>query len=415
MDRLAPNARGRLDARAGVPAPSSLEPGRPGGQGFGGNGSSVSIRGATKQYGALYAIRDVSLEVTPGEFLTILGPSGSGKTTILSAIGGFSWLSAGEIFIGERAVTRLPPERRNVGIVFQHYALFPHMTVAENVGFPLQMRGVKRAAGREKIDRVLALVQMSQYRDRFPSQLSGGQQQRVALARAMAFDPPVLLLDEPLSALDKMLRDAVQLELKALHAKTGVTMIYVTHDQTEALILSDRIAVMHNGRIEQLGEPRDLYDRPKTPFVADFIGESNVLRGRIARVEGAECEVVTEGKLACRIKATPELTKGQWVRIVVRPERVALEPPARDNLNRYQGRIEVALFLGQSVKYRVSLSPVEAFTVTLPNHQQAAPVLRDGAAVWVGWRLEDAIVFPMGEQEEQDDEARLSTDAEAMP
>ena len=264
-----------------------------------GLGARIVLNDVTKYYGDVGAVLGVTLDVAPGEILTLLGSSGSGKTTTLLIVAGFHAPSSGDVWVDERDVTNLPPERRNVGIVFQHYALFPHMSVAENIAFPLRMRGLRSSDICSKVTAALELVRMSGFDTRYPSQLSGGQQQRVALARATVFQPPVLLLDEPLGALDKKLRDKMQLELKELQSKTGITMIYVTHDQTEALSLSDRIAVMHDGRIEQIGTPSDLYERPATRFVADFVGDSNFLSGIVTSRRSDKCLISTPDQLSC--------------------------------------------------------------------------------------------------------------------
>ncbi|MBV8650548.1 MAG: ABC transporter ATP-binding protein, partial [Alphaproteobacteria bacterium] len=245
------------------------------------NSRGLSVEHLTKRYGAIVAVDDVSLEVERGTFLTLLGPSGSGKTTILMAIAGFVEPTSGEIRSGERIITHLPPEKRNFGMVFQGYALFPHMSVGENVAFPLKVRGRPRAETNAMVKSALDLVQLGHLKDRLPGQLSGGQQQRVALARALVFDPDILLLDEPLSALDKKLRADLQIELKALHQRVGKTFIYVTHDQDEALSMSDEIVILRHGRIVQQGSPNALYEAPRTHFVADFLGKSNFLAGRV--------------------------------------------------------------------------------------------------------------------------------------
>src|SRR5580658_2745555 len=242
-----------------------------------GQGAAVFLSGLEKRYDNVGAVRGVSLDIRSGEFLTLLGPSGSGKTTTLMMIAGFEAPSDGDITIDGRSVVTLPPHRRNIGMVFQNYALFPHLTVAENIGFPLKQRGVDRATRARLVDESLELVRLPGYEARYPRQLSGGQQQRVALARAIVFQPRLLLLDEPLGALDKQLRESLQLEMRRLHADLGITFIHVTHDQEEALTMSDRIAVVNEGRIAQLGTPEDLYDRPCDRFVASFIGESNFL------------------------------------------------------------------------------------------------------------------------------------------
>ena len=240
-------------------------------------GASVSLTGLEKRYDGVGAVRGISLEVQSGEFLTLLGPSGSGKTTTLMMIAGFETPSAGDIAVDGRSVIAIPPNKRNLGMVFQNYALFPHLSVADNIGFPLKQRGVDRTARARMVAEALEVVRLPGYGGRSPRQLSGGQQQRVALARAIVFRPRLLLMDEPLGALDKQLREGLQMELRRLHAELGITFIYVTHDQDEALTMSDRIAVVNEGRIAQLGTPEDLYDRPSDRFVASFIGESNFL------------------------------------------------------------------------------------------------------------------------------------------
>ncbi len=242
---------------------------------------ALTLRNLTKIYGDLHAVDDVSLDVAPGEFVTLLGPSGSGKTTTLRIIGGFIKPEAGTVSLDGRDLTKVPPYKRDIGMVFQNYALFPHMTASENVGFPLQMRRVPKAEVKEKVREALRLVRLEELGDRYPKQLSGGQQQRVALARSFSFDPQLLLMDEPLGALDKKLREALQLEVLRISRQLGVTVVYVTHDQEESLVMSDRIAIYNEGRIEQIGTGEDLYERPVSLFVADFVGESNIYRGTL--------------------------------------------------------------------------------------------------------------------------------------
>src|SRR6266567_8624280 len=239
----------------------------------------VAVRDLSKSYGPATAVSGVSINVRAGEFLSLLGPSGSGKTTLLMMIAGFEAPTAGAIHIDDRDITELAPNKRNIGMVFQRYALFPHMSVADNIAFPLRMRRTPKAEIRRRVEAALALVQLEEYGGRLPSQLSGGQQQRIAVARALVFEPPVLLMDEPLGALDKNLREQMQIEIKRIQQSLGVTVIYVTHDQEEALTMSDRIAVMRNGCLEQIGSPTELYDNPATSFVADFVGKTNFLEG----------------------------------------------------------------------------------------------------------------------------------------
>ena len=248
-------------------------------------GAPVALRHIVKTFDNYRAIDDLSLDIEPGEFITFLGPSGSGKSTTLMMIAGFEQPTAGDILIGGSVVTHTPAYRRNIGMVFQNYALFPHLTVAENIGFALKQRGMPKPEIHEHVRRMLDLIQLSGYEARFPQQLSGGQQQRVAIARAIVFNPPVLLMDEPLSALDKQLREDLQLEIKRLHDRLGITFIYVTHDQKEALVMSDRVAVMNEGRIAQIGSPTALYDTPANRFVASFVGEANLLEAKIVGKE----------------------------------------------------------------------------------------------------------------------------------
>ncbi len=261
----------------------------------------VEFRRVTKTYdGQVLAVADLDLSIAKGEFVTFLGPSGSGKTTSLMMLAGFEDPTAGDILLAGRSVRRIPPHRRNIGMVFQSYALFPHMSVAENVAFPLSVRGVARTAMAERVAKALSQVRLSGFEDRRPAALSGGQQQRVALARALVFDPDLVLMDEPLGALDKQLREQLQLEIKHLHAVLGVTVVYVTHDQSEALTLSNRIVVFNGGRAQQVGTPSEIYEAPESSFVAQFIGENNRIDGRIAAIDGAYCLVDTP---AGRIRA----------------------------------------------------------------------------------------------------------------
>ena len=358
-----------------------------------GLGARIVLNDVTKYYGDVGAVLGVTLDVAPGEILTLLGSSGSGKTTTLLIVAGFHAPSSGDVWVDERDVTNLPPERRNVGIVFQHYALFPHMSVAENIAFPLRMRGLRSSDICSKVTAALELVRMSGFDTRYPSQLSGGQQQRVALARATVFQPPVLLLDEPLGALDKKLRDKMQLELKELQSKTGITMIYVTHDQTEALSLSDRIAVMHDGRIEQIGTPSDLYERPATRFVADFVGDSNFLSGIVTSRRSDKCLISTPDQLSCVASVSNSDHSGSTVDMLVRPERIVVGERAESLSNSFLGTVEDISYVGDAIKYRVALSERTVVTVKVPNTGQSTQGLGKGSSLRIGWRAEDAIIF----------------------
>jgi putative spermidine/putrescine transport system ATP-binding protein len=297
---------------------------------------SLSLKSVVKSYVADHkAVDDVSLEIAPGEFLSFLGPSGSGKTTTLMMIAGFERPTAGDIRVDGRAIDDVPPYARNIGMVFQNYALFPHMTVQDNVGFPLRMRGVPKSEARQKIAAALVTVGLTGFDRRYPSQLSGGQQQRVALARALVFEPDVVLLDEPLGALDKTLREQMQVELKRIHRELGVTMIYVTHDQTEAMTMSDRIAVFNAGRIEQIGAPAEVYFKPRTRFVASFIGDSNLLDGKVSQSAEGVVDVPGFGPVQTGRR---DLAPNRPVCLLARPEmfrltREAAAPsPTRNNL-----------------------------------------------------------------------------------
>jgi putative spermidine/putrescine transport system ATP-binding protein len=284
----------------------------------------ISMRGITKRYGTVSVLADLDLDVAPGEFLTLLGPSGSGKTTLLMILAGFVRANAGSVKVGGEEIITMPPHKRNIGMVFQNYALFPHMNVFQNIAFPLKQRRVRADETAAKVTRALDLVQLSGLDDRRVDQLSGGQRQRVALARAIVFEPRIVLMDEPLSALDKSLREHMQIELRGLHRRLGMTTVYVTHDQREAITMSDRIAVMNNGRIEQLDRPEALYARPKTKFVASFIGESNFIP-----VECRDGAAWYDGQ---RLQTTSELPSAGQHWLVARPEKVRVAGSA-SNLN----------------------------------------------------------------------------------
>nr|NYU03042.1 ABC transporter ATP-binding protein [Pseudomonas sp. SbOxS1] len=287
------------------------------------NDFRIRFAGVTKDYGSISVIDNLSLDIKEGEFVSLLGPSGSGKTTLLMMLAGFETVTGGDIIVNGVIVNDLPPHKRDMGVVFQNYALFPHMTVGENVGFPLRMRGINRTEIKKRVARALDMVQLSAQCDRRPTQLSGGQQQRVALARALVFEPRVVLMDEPLGALDKQLREQMQLDIRALHNRLGLTIVFVTHDQSEALTMSDRIAVFNKGKIEQIGSPREIYDRPQTRFVAEFIGETNLLEGRLVSIDGERADVVLEGGVKISVSSSG-LSVGQNVLVSVRPERLTL-------------------------------------------------------------------------------------------
>jgi putative spermidine/putrescine transport system ATP-binding protein len=355
-------------------------------------GHALAVRGLTKRYGTFTAVDDVSLEVGQGEFLTLLGPSGSGKTTILMAVAGFVAPSAGAILLDARDITPLPPEKRNFGMVFQGYALFPHMSVADNVAFPLRVRGMSRADRDAKVRAALDLVQLGQFAERLPKQLSGGQQQRVALARALVFDPNLLLLDEPLSALDKKLRAELQEELKALHRRVGRTFINVTHDQEEALSLSDRIAILNHGRLIQAGAPGELYERPRTRFVADFLGKSNFLEGTV-RTPAPQGFALEAGGTTLSVRLPTDAAApapGTRALLSLRPEKIAVLAEGERADNAVEGRILTWSYLGAGFTLRVAVPGLGELRAVLPAWQAAiAPA--EGLPLRLGWSADAAV------------------------
>ena len=292
------------------------------------SGAQVRLRKLSKTYGTTAAVDDISLDVPAGVFVSLLGPSGSGKTTTLNLIAGFLTPDSGDILIDDRSVAEVPPHRRNIGMVFQSYSLFPHMTVADNVGFPLRMRSkLTRDEARKRIAEMLALVQLSHLEKRYPRQLSGGQQQRVAMARALVSRPRLLLMDEPLGALDRKLREQMQAEIRHIHRSVGTTVVYVTHDQSEALTMSDVVVVMHHARIAQIGTPRQLYEAPASAFVADFLGDSNLLPGTIAAVDGSGYAVkIGNGVFVHAAQSQLKFSAGERAYILIRPEDMTVQP-----------------------------------------------------------------------------------------
>jgi spermidine/putrescine ABC transporter ATP-binding subunit len=342
---------------------------------------TVTLNGLVKRYGTTVALDGVSLSIVPGEFFTLLGPSGCGKTTTLRSVAGFVTPDAGVVAINGADVTGVPPHLRHVGMVFQHYALFPHRSVAQNVGFGLRMQRVDRAEIARRVAEALALVQLPGHSGRYPSQLSGGEQQRVALARALVTRPAVLLLDEPLGALDKKLRDHMKIELKRLQREVGITTIYVTHDQEEALTMSDRIAVMHRGRVEQVAAPRGLYETPATAFVAGFIGNINLLSGRAAGANTVACGGAT-------LAATGAARAGAAVAVALRPERILLDPVAAlDTV--LSMTVAHVVYQGETVRYLLkSEAGLELQAVELGEVRFAT-----GARVRAGWAAADARII----------------------
>ena len=346
----------------------------------------LEIKNVTKRYGDSKAVDAISLDVADGEFLVLLGPSGCGKTTTLRIVAGFIDPSEGLVRLGGTDITALPPWRRNAGLVFQSYALFPHMTVNENVAFGLEMRKMSKSDIAGKVPEALKLVRLQHLGDRLPRQLSGGQQQRVALARALAFRPDILLLDEPLSNLDAKLRQDVRVEIRELQRKLGLTTVMVTHDQEEALTMADRLVVMSEGRIRQIGSQHDLYERPADRFVADFVGRSTFIEGRVV----APGKFVSEGGLAI---ACPAAALGP-ASMALRPERVGLlEPGSAATDNAFPAVVEFASYLGPHIDIHARLSPAERVVLQIPNKPEQRPP-KVGETVRVGWSLASAKIFP---------------------
>jgi putative spermidine/putrescine transport system ATP-binding protein len=343
-------------------------------------------------------VDDLNLDIERGEFLTLLGPSGSGKTTTLMMLAGFEAPTSGEILFDGAPLSRVPPHRRNIGMVFQNYALFPHMTIAENIGFPLSVRGVPASYLRQRVERALDMVQLAGYGARKPAQLSGGQQQRVAVARALVFEPKLILMDEPLGALDKQLREQMQLEIRSLHQRLGVTMVYVTHDQSEALTLSDRIAVFHRGRIQQLDAPERMYEAPANAFVARFIGENNRLEGMLEHEDGGRCRVrlAQHDGVIAGVLAEP-VAHGGAVCVSLRPERVQIRAPghtidAPAAGCALTGTLREVIYLGDHVRARVALAGNDDFMIKRPiSEAHLLPPV--GAAVELSWAPEHCRAF----------------------
>jgi len=354
-------------------------------------GAALDLRGLYKRYETSVAVDGISLDIRAGEFLTMLGPSGSGKTTTLNMIAGFVDVTEGEILMDGRPISELPPHRRDIGMVFQSYALFPHLTVFENIAFPLKRRKVRGQELRQRVEQALETVKLGELGSRYPAQLSGGQQQRVALARAIVFRPRVLLMDEPLGALDKKLREWLQLEIKRIHREVGITFVYVTHDQEEALVMSDRIAVFRDGRIEQVGTAHDLYECPRTRFVAEFLGESNVFAGRLEPDGPGRRVVESDGVRVVAPSDAPAGIEGQAA-VVVRPERMSVcdddATGAYDNV--VSGRVRQVIYLGAARKLEVELADGRIVGV----REQAGDLTpaSEGDDVKVCWHSADGVL-----------------------
>lgn len=355
----------------------------------------ITIRDATKSYGAVFALDNVDLDVRSGEFLTLLGPSGSGKTTLLMVLAGFTRPDYGSVKFGEREIVRTPPHKRDVGMVFQNYALFPHMSVAANVAFPLKLRGVAKNEAAERVEGALETVQLGGYGERRIDQLSGGQRQRVALARAIVFEPRILLMDEPLSALDKKLREQMQIELRRLHDKLGMTTVYVTHDQREALTMSDRIAVINHGRVMQLGTPEEIYERPANRFVADFIGESTFLP---VRLENGTASFGGQALRVAQLPGTPVSGKAESLLLMLRPERLQLltegAVAADDDTNCFQATVREMVYQGDSfLMYSALADGTEISVRGMTRRDTVATLPAVGDAVQLALHRDDTVLI----------------------
>lgn len=353
----------------------------------------ITLLGLEKKYGSTAVVKAIDLDIRPGEFMTFLGPSGSGKTTTLNMIAGFTSSTSGRLEIDGRSVANVPPHKRDIGMVFQSYALFPHMSVFANIEFPLRRRRIPKAKRASMVNDALEMVRMTEYRDRLPSELSGGQQQRIALARALVYQPQVLLMDEPLGALDKKLRDWLQSEIKRIHQEVGSTFVYVTHDQEEALSLSDRIAVFNNGIIEQVGTGEELYERPQTLFVGTFLGESTVFRGAVVSRDGDRVEIECG---SARLRAEGRIDAPEAA-ILVRPENLRLRAAsAEDAISATGDGIAVtvlsATYLGSVWRYTVQLPDGTAGLVRGPR---AAEGLDAGDPAWLEWDIARAVLLPV--------------------
>ncbi len=338
--------------------------------------------------GETLVVKNLNLNVAKSEFLTILGPSGSGKTTCLMMLAGFEPATHGEIYLKDQPINRVPPHRRGIGMVFQNYALFPHLTVAENLAFPLDVRGMSKVEKARRVKRALDMVQLGGFGDRRPAQLSGGQQQRVAVARSLIFDPDLVLMDEPLGALDKNLREQMQYKIKSIHENLGVTVVYVTHDQSIALTLSDRIAVFDDGVIQQCAAPDVVYERPENAFVANFIGENNQLTGTVVEDNGDTVKVAVGNGNIVEAKKVKVEGVGSPSTLSLRPERVVVNPEPGSLPNVFPAKTEELIYLGDHIRTRFSICGNVDFIVKIPNSAFHAAI-SEGDEVNIGWKAED--------------------------
>ncbi len=356
----------------------------------------VSFRNVNKSYdGKLLIIDNLNLDINKGEFVSLLGPSGSGKTTCLMMLAGFETLTSGEILIDGNPISRIHPSKRNIGMVFQNYALFPHMTVYENLAFPLEIRKLAKSEIKNQVEKILSIVRLEGFALRRISQLSGGQQQRVAVARAITFEPEIVLMDEPLGALDKNLREEMQFEIKHLHEKIGITIVYVTHDQSEAITMSDRVAVFNDGAIQQYSTPPELYERPANAFVANFIGENNNLLGEVVSRSDNNCRMKVQGTEISGYIDKGARFNGQAL-MSVRPEKVIVNPDKKDkSFNHVQGTVTEAIYMGDHIRICLKVLDNEEFVIKVLNNQETVQY-KIGDVIDLGWNSQHCCVLEAG-------------------
>ncbi len=337
--------------------------------------------------GNVLVVKNLNLNISKGEFVTMLGPSGSGKTTTLMMLAGFETPTNGEIFLQSKPISKIPPYEREIGMVFQNYALFPHMTVQENLSFPLEVRKISKSDIQDKVKKALDMVELGDFGTRFPAQLSGGQQQRVALSRALVFEPRLVLMDEPLGALDKNLREQMQYEIKHIHERIEITVVYVTHDQSEALTMSNRIAVFDDGVVQQLSTPDILYEKPENSFVAQFIGENNRMTGTVKQINGEFCSVDLDGGGSVEALKVNVNEVGDKTQLSVRPERVVINSGENGSSNMFIGNVKELIYLGDHIRARLSVCGNEEFIVKIPNEGNID--LQEGSKITVSWDPKD--------------------------
>ena len=353
------------------------------------NKEFVKFDKVDKSYdGKILVVKDLNLDIAEGEFITMLGPSGSGKTTCLMMLAGFETPTNGEIYLDSNPISNIPPHKRGIGMVFQNYALFPHMTVYENLAFPLKVRKISKDEIDRKIDKALSMVSLTGFENRMPGQLSGGQQQRVAVARALVFDPSVVLMDEPLGALDKNLRESMQYEIKHIHENIGVTVVYVTHDQGEALTMSNRIAVFNDGKVQQLSSPDKLYEEPVNSFVAEFIGENNTFSGEVTDISKDKCKIKLDSGDEILTNPIRVKSKGDKSIVSLRPERAIIDPEEKMD-NKFKGKIEEVIYHGDHTRLRLNLLGNKDFILKVPN-SSARMDIKLGNEIKIGWNSFDA-------------------------